>query len=454
MPTRKLYCIAEPDFAAWRAQQSASVRSWLEGAGFRPEKGRWLPCPGPDGGVAAVVAGLGDATPDAFGWYWAGAALADRLPPGEYQLESLLPASAGRLFALGWAHGKYRFRRFRAGDAAQPTAGLMPIDAVDQREVTAASAACAWARDLINTPANHLGPDELEAEAAAFAAAHAGSLRVVRGAELAEGFPLIAAVGQGSPRQPRLLDLTFPKPGKPRVTLVGKGVCFDTGGLNIKPAAGMLLMKKDMGGAAVALATGRLLRELDAPLDLRILLPVVENSVDGLAQRPGDVWRSRKGISVEITNTDAEGRLILADALTLAAEADPDLIVDFATLTGAARVALGPDLPPVFGGDPKLVQALLDAGREQADPLWPMPLWDAYDDELGSRIADLNHAPSGGMAGCVTAALFLRRFVKDPARWLHLDIYGWNARERAGRPVGAEAHGVRAVVEFLRSRFG
>jgi leucyl aminopeptidase len=265
---------------------------------------------------------------------------------------------------------------------------------------------------------------------------------------------LIAAVGQGSPRAPRLLDLRFKRPGRPRVTLVGKGVCFDSGGLDMKPAAGMALMKKDMGGAAVALATAQLLLEQDAPLELRVLIPAVENSVDGHAQRPGDIWRSHKGLTVEITNTDAEGRLVLADALAFAAEDQPDLIIDFATLTGAARVALGPELPPIYSGDPNLLEQLREAGQELADPLWPMPLWDPYDEDLASRIADLNHAPSGGMAGSITAALFLRRFVTAPERWIHLDIYGWNLRERPGRPQGAECQGMRAVAGLLARRYG
>jgi leucyl aminopeptidase len=248
--------------------------------------------------------------------------------------------------------------------------------------------------------------------------------------------------------------LRFARSGAPRVTLVGKGVCFDSGGLDIKAAAGMLLMKKDMGGAACALATAQMLRMLDVKVELRVIIPAVENSVDGAAFRPGDVCRSRKGLTVEIGNTDAEGRLVLADALALAGEDKPDLVVDLATLTGAARIALGAELPPVYGGDASLVGELAGHGQGCADPLWPMPLWDGYDDELSSRIADLNNAPSGGMAGSVTAALFLRRFVADPQRWLHLDIYCWNAKDRPGRPVGGEAQGVRAIANLLRQRYG
>lgn len=448
-----LHCIAENEFAAWRDQQGALVRAWLASSAFKPERGRWLLLPADGGGAGAVVAGLGKASPDELGWFWLAAALADRLPEADYHLATEVDGPTSLLFSLGWAHGQYRYQRYRQrSDPALPR--LVPVAGVDPRQVSAADAAGSWARDLINTPANDLGPDELEQEALQLGQRQGGTLKVVRGTELVRGFPLIAAVGQGSPRAPRLLDLRFARPGKPRVTLVGKGVCFDSGGLDMKPSAGMALMKKDMAGAAVALGTARMLRELDVPVELRVLVPAVENAVDGLAQRPGDVWVSRKGLSVEITNTDAEGRLVLADALALAAEEAPDLIVDFATLTGAARVALGPELPPMYGGDPQLLHQLQTAGRQQADPLWPMPLWEPYDEDLASRIADVNHAPAGGMAGSITAALFLRRFVPAPERWIHLDIYGWNQRDRPGRPQGAEAQGIRAVAALIADRYG
>ncbi len=449
-----LHCVTEPEFASWRDQQAAPVRAWLDAAAFQPERGRWSLLPAPDGTAGCVVAGLGRSVPDGQAWFWLAAGLAQRLPPANYQPAAPLPEGAALQFALGWAYGQYRFQRYRTRSDAAARAGLAPLDGVDPGYLAAATAATAWARDLINTPANDLGPEELEQQTAGLARRLDGQLRVIKGEELKREFPLIAAVGQGSARAPRLLDLRLARPGKPRVTLVGKGVCFDSGGLDIKPSAGMALMKKDMGGAAAALATGQLLRELDVPLDLRVLVPAVENSVDGNAQRPGDVWRSRQGLTVEITNTDAEGRLVLADALTLAAEEHNDLIIDFATLTGAARVALGPEVPPVFGGDPRLLHELQQAGQQVADPVWPMPLWDPYEEELASRIADVNHAPAGGMAGSIMAALFLRRFVPEPSRWIHLDIYGWNTRERPGRPQGAEAHGVRAVAQLLMRRAG
>jgi leucyl aminopeptidase len=451
-----LHCVSEPEFAAWRDAQAAPVRAWLEATAFQPERGRWALLPDAGGNATGVVVGLGRQPPaDMPGWFWLAAGLSDRLPSGSYALAAEPPERIALAMTLGWTYGGYRFQRYRnGGPAPVRRPHLVPPASVDTHYVAAATSAAAWARDLVNTPSNDMGPAELEQEARALAARAAGAIRVIEGEDLRRDFPLIAAVGQGSPRAPRLIDLSFPRPGAPRITLVGKGVCFDSGGLDIKPSAGMLLMKKDMGGAAAALATAQLLREMEVPVDLRVLVPAVENSVDGASFRPGDIWPSRKGLRVEITNTDAEGRLVLADALALAAEDGPDLIVDFATLTGAARVALGPELPPVYGGDPALVEALRAQGERLADPLWPMPLWDGYEDDLTSRVADLNNAPAGGMAGSITAALFLRRFITDPARWLHLDIYAWNARERPGRPPGAEAQGIRAVAALIATRYG
>jgi leucyl aminopeptidase len=444
-----LHCVSAAQYPAWCSDQTPAVRKWLESSAFAPDRGRWLLLPGGEDPIGVVV-GTGKQPLNHREWFWLGAALADRLPAGLFRLD---PAVPGQAFALGWEQGTYRFSRYQGAAALPQGARLELPEGVDAGYLQAATRASQLVRDLINTPANDMGPDELEQAAASLVSRFTGALQVVRGAALAAQFPLIAAVGQGSPRAPRLLDLHFARAGAPRVTLVGKGVCFDTGGLDMKPSSGMALMKKDMGGAAAALATAQMLCELKVPLDLRVLIPAVENSVDGNAFRPGDIWRSRKGLTVEITNTDAEGRLVLADALALASETSPDLLVDFATLTGAARVALGPELPPAFSGNPELARELQAHGDAVQDPVWPMPLWDPYDDELSSRIADLNNAPSGGMAGSITAALFLRRFVADPARWIHLDIYGWNPRERAGRPQGAEAQAIRAVVELLRHRF-
>jgi leucyl aminopeptidase len=299
-----------------------------------------------------------------------------------------------------------------------------------------------------------LGPEELAQAATDLAKQFGASVRVVIGDELVRSYPLIHAVGMGSPRAPRLIDLRWGDANAPRVTIVGKGVCFDSGGLDIKPSASMLLMKKDMGGAACALALAHLLMRLKAPIQLRVLIPAVENSVDGLSFRPGDVLRSKKGITVEIGNTDAEGRLVLADALTEADSERPQLLIDLATLTGAARVALGPELPPVYSTDENLVSALKTCGEEEADYVWPMPLWPGYEDELASKIADVGNVSASAFAGSIIAALFLKRFVTHTPSWLHLDIFAWNSKDRPGRPVGAEVQGVRALYRLIRARFG
>lgn len=451
--TLPLHCLTEPALAAWRSAQPAPVRQWLERHGFKADCGRWLIVPDSRGEPAAVIVGLGERTPDSQAWFWLAAGLADRLPPGNYHLAPPAPADE-MLFVLGWTQGGYRFARYRSRGSLPRRPHLDPGQGVDISYVQAATRATAFARDLINTPANDMGPAELAQAAQGLCTEFGGRLQVIEGEALASGYPLIAAVGRGSPRPPRLLDLRLAQPGAPRVTLVGKGVCFDSGGLDIKPAAGMLLMKKDMGGAACALATAQLLAELKVPLDLRVLVPAVENSVDGESFRPGDVWPSRKGLTVEIGNTDAEGRLVLADALAAAGEEEPDLIIDFATLTGAARIALGAELPAAYSGNPQLLADLSHHGGRLADPVWPMPLWDGYEDELSSRVADINNAPSGALGGSITAALFLRRFVTRAGNWMHLDLHAWNVKERPGRPVGAEAQCVRAVAALLQQRYG
>ena len=446
-----IHLLQDSQLADWLAGAPEHTRCWLQAQGFKAERGRWLAIPADSGTTAAIVAGLGGGQGSLL---WLAAGLADRLPAGDYQLANRLPAGQGTAFMLGWLLGGYRYDRYRSSVKLTGLARLSPPAGADLAYAVAAAGAELWARDLINTPANDLGPDELQAAAAQLCQQHGGQLTVTSGPQLTADFPLIAAVGRASPRAPRLLDLLFSKPGAPRVTLVGKGVCFDTGGLDIKPAAGMQLMKKDMGGGACVLALARLLRTLSAPIELRVLIAAVDNSIAGDAFRPGDVLRSRQGLSVEIGNTDAEGRLILADALTLASEQPSDLLIDLATLTGAARVALGPELPAVYSGDPVLAGALQATGLHSDDPLWAMPLWRSYEDDLSSRIADLNNAGSSGFAGSITAALFLSRFVTDPSRWLHVDLYAWNPRERPGRPVGGEAQAVRALYALIRQRYG
>jgi leucyl aminopeptidase len=332
---------------------------------------------------------------------------------------------------------------------------LLPPVGADVVAAEREARACAEARDLINRPANSLGPAELAEVVRAVAAAHGADCRVLVGEELlAANYPMVHAVGRAASREPRLIDLRWGDERHPKVTLVGKGVCFDSGGLDIKPSAGMALMKKDMGGAAVALGLAGLLMARRAPVRLRLLIPAVENAIGGDAYRPGDVLRSRLGLSVEVNNTDAEGRLVLADALTEACSESPTLLLDFATLTGAARTALGPDLPAAFSNDAALLAAAHRCGDAVHDPVWPMPLWDGYDDELASRNADLSNVAPSAFAGAIFGALFLRRFVTAGTPWAHFDLYAWNPRERPGRPVGGEAHCLRMAHRLIRERVG
>jgi leucyl aminopeptidase len=449
-----LWLTSEAHLPALLAQLAPEQAAWLQHHAFQAERGRVLSVPGTGGSVVAAVVGLGAlANPASMQW-WDAAALPERLPAGHYVLAEALPAEVATQFALGWLLGSYRYNRFRSQPKAASGARLVQPAGADLRYAHEAAIAISWARDLINAPANELGPEQLAQAASGLAEEFDGQCSIVTGAELQREYPLVHAVGAGSVRAPRLIDCRWPKAGAPRLTLVGKGVCFDSGGLDLKPSAGMLLMKKDMGGAACALALARLLLALDAPVQIRLLIPAVENSVSGAAFRPGDVWRSRKGLSVEIGNTDAEGRLVLADALAEADTECPDLLIDLATLTGAARTALGPDVPALFSTDLQLAEQARDAGERQSDPLWPLPLWAGYDDELASRIADLNNVSASPFAGAIIAALFLKRFVTATSAWLHVDLYGWNPRERPGRPLGAEAQGVRALYALIRHKFG
>jgi len=447
--------IDEAGLAAFVATLSAAERSWLESVNFKAERHRVLMLPGADGRPSAALLGLG-AAPGALKLeWWQVSGLPERLPAGRYFFADDLAAETRYQACLGWFLGEYRYSRYKPEPIAkraelQQSAADQACELARQR-----ARAVTYARDLINTPANDLGPAELAETAAALAARFSASYRCVTGeALLAENYPLIHAVGRASVREPRLIDLHFGDERHPKVTLVGKGVCFDSGGLDIKPAAGMLLMKKDMAGAAVALALAQRLMERGAPVRLRVLIAAVENSIGGAAFRPGDVLRSRRGLTVEIGNTDAEGRLVLADALCEADDEQPDLLLNFATLTGAARVALGPDLPAVFSPDEELLQQVQQAGRREIDPVWPLPLWDAYDDELNSRIADLNNVASSAFAGAIFGALFLRRFVAKSRSWAHFDLYGWNARERPGRAVGGEAQCVRLLDRLIGERYG
>jgi leucyl aminopeptidase len=446
--------VGEQGLRAWLEVQSPAVRSWVTAQAFQGEKHRILLVPTPSGdGIAGAVVGLGHVPDLSEPTMWSSAGIPDRLPPGRYRFAGTFSAVAATHLTLGWEYGSYRFTRYRKSSGELPS--LFAPAGADLEYVRLASQALGEARDLINTPANDLGPAELGEAVQRLALQHEAECRIIVGEELLrQNYPLIYEVGKGSARDPRLIDMRWGKRGAPQVTLVGKGVCFDTGGLDIKPSSGMILMKKDMGGAALALALARMLMDADAPVQLRLLIPAVENSISGRSYRPSDVLRSRQGLTVEIGNTDAEGRLVLADALSEADRDEPALLIDLATLTGAARVALGPELPAIYSTPPELAAELRDIGERESDPMWPMPLWSGYDEDLASRIADLNNVSSTQFAGSIIGALFLRRFVTRTRNWLHGDVYAWNARERPGRPIGADPHTVRALYRLIRQRFG
>ncbi|HET7809571.1 MAG TPA: leucyl aminopeptidase family protein [Steroidobacteraceae bacterium] len=451
---RPIWLVGEQGLRPWLEMQPAAVRSWVAAQGFQAEKHKLLVVPSAGGdSIGGVVAGLGP-TPDlSEPSIWTSAGLPDRLPPGRYRFAGTFSAVGATHLTLGWEYGSYRFTRYRKSGAELPA--LVTPAGADLEYVRLASQALGEARDLINTPANDLGPAELGEAVQRLALQHEAECRIIVGEELLrQNYPLIYEVGKGSAREPRLIDLRWGRRGLPQVTLVGKGVCFDTGGLDIKPSSGMILMKKDMGGAALALALARMLMDADAPVQLRLLIPAVENSISGRSYRPSDVLRSRQGLTVEVGNTDAEGRLVLADALSEADREEPALLIDLATLTGAARVALGPELPAIYSLPGELAQELREIGERESDPMWPMPLWAGYDDDLASRVADLNNVSSTPFAGSIIGALFLKRFVQRTRNWLHADVYAWNARERPGRPIGADPHTVRALYRLIRQRFG
>ena len=396
--------------------------AWCAANDFRGERQRVLPVPASDGTLAGVLVGCGrSADPEDLAPVF-GAALAERLPAGTFRIASELGPVAATALALGFGIGCYRYTRYRKS-ASPPKASLCWPRAADRAYVRRAIAADRLARDLINTPAADLGPAELAVAIASLADRTAATYTEIVGDDLlTQGYPAVHAVGRAASAAPRVCELRHGEHG-PRVTLIGTGVCFDTGGLDLKPSSAMGLMKKDMGGAACVLALAQMLIDARVPVRLRVIVPVVENSVSAAAFRPGDVLRTRKGLTVEVGNTDAEGRLILADALAAAMEEGPDLVIDLATLTGAARVALGAELPAAFSGSAALLAELQAHAELARDPLWPLPLWDGYDDELASKIADLCNVSSGGQAGAIIAALFLRRFVSEPAAWLHVDLY-------------------------------
>ncbi|AXC48689.1 leucyl aminopeptidase family protein [Paracoccus suum] len=442
----------------WPADLPAGARTHAEACGFTGKAGQTCLLPGGvEGGLAGALFGWGapgprtDAAPrERFPL----ARAVDTLPLGTTWRLAAIPTGVDQgIASLGWLLGLYRFDRYTKPAEGPARAAPICPEGVDRARIEALAAGEALSRDLINTPASDLGPAELEAAARTLAERCGATVEVTTGGDLlAANLPMIHAVGRAaaSDRAPRLIDLRFPGSG-PRVTLVGKGVCFDTGGLDIKPPSAMGLMKKDMGGAAAVLGLAQMLADLGLTKDiqLRVLIPAVENAIAGDAMRPGDILTSRKGLTVEVNNTDAEGRLVLADALALAAEEAPDWLISMATLTGAARVALGPDLPPMFCDDDDAAAVLLAAGRAAADPIWRMPFWEPYEAMIEPGIADLDNAPSGGFAGAITAALFLRRFTEGAARYAHFDIYGWQPASAPGRPKGGVQQGARAILTAL-----
>ncbi|MBK1870906.1 leucyl aminopeptidase family protein [Aestuariivirga sp. YIM B02566] len=425
-----------------------AARTWLKASGFVGQPGRHALVPDKAGNLHQVFYGIAEtAKPgEAFDF----ARLVRVLPDAAYRIDGELPDLRGAV--MGWLLETYRFERYRKPSTPAPR--LVCPSELDRAALLTAAEAHFMVRDLVNTPSADMGPDELEKAARQVASRHRAKLRVIAGEKLRRDFPMVHTVGQASPRRPRLIDFTWGPARAPKVTLVGKGVCFDTGGLDIKPASGMLTMKKDMGGAANVLGLAQMIMAARLKLRLRVLIPAVENSIAGNAFRPGDVLTSRKGIRVEIGNTDAEGRLVLGDALALADEESPDLLIDMATLTGAARVALGPDLPPFYTDDEGLAADLARHAMAVNDPIWRMPFWAPYYALIESNIAELNNAGESGFAGSVTAALFLKRFVERARSYVHFDIFAWTPAAKPGRPKGGEAQAIHALFGAIAERYG
>ena len=436
-------------FDAWLADRPAGVRAWVESTGFKAAPRSLSLVAGEDGALASVLFGV-----EAHDDFWAYADLPGRLPAGSYRIDARMERAAATGAALGWALGCYAYDRYAAKRSAPVPALVWPAGA-DRAHVRSAAEATTTIRDLINTPASDLGPAELAASVRSVGEAKGAEVAEIKGAALLRrGYPTIHAVGRASANDPRLVDLRWGRADAPKVTMIGKGVCFDSGGLDIKPARGMLRMKKDMGGAAHVLGLAQMVMAAGLDVRLRVLVPAVENSISGNALRPLDIVRTRSGIAVEVGNTDAEGRLILCDAITEAESEGPDLLIDCATLTGAARVALGPELPAFFCNDDALARELASAGEAVSDPLWRLPLWRPYRRMLDSKTADISNVSEGGMAGAITAALYLQEFVNGTTPWIHLDVMAWNLTARPGRPVGGEAQGVRALYALIESRYG
>ena len=441
--------IQRSEFNSWLKKQSASMRRWTKNTGFTAKIGDHCLVAAPEGTLLRVLAGAKDCK-----GIWSLAHLPLVLPSGTYFIDHELERDAANNIAIGWAMACYRFEKYKTVKSHNKTPVLVWPDACDQGEVKRTADATSLARDLINTPAEDMGPAELAAAARQVARLHKAKYYSITGDTLLEkNFPTIHAVGRAASREPRLLDITWGRRGAPKLTLVGKGVCFDTGGLDLKSASGMSRMKKDMAGAACVLALSHMIMDAGIDVRLRVLIGAVENSVSGNAYRPADVIKTRAGITVEIGNTDAEGRLVMCDALALAAEDNPDLIIDYSTLTGAARVALGTELAAYFCNDEKFAAELQKAGEMVCDPVWRLPLWQEYRYLLDSSVADINNVGSVGQGGAITAALYLSEFISDKISWVHFDIMGWNTRSRSGRPIGGDVMGVRAIYSVLEKKF-
>jgi leucyl aminopeptidase len=445
-PAIDLVPLRKSEFKAWERQVPSRLQRWARASGFEAKPGQCLALPDDEGNISSYVFGMQER-----GWLFQLATVYKELPAGNYVLSSDWTFEQVCQATLGWGLAAYRFDRYKKNGQPLRMLRIAPETAVRVQPLR--DAHC-LVRDLINTPTEHMGPEQLADAVAAEADRFGAKVQIVAGDDLlTHHFPAIHAVGRASVHAPRLVEMSWGQTDAPLVALLGKGVCFDTGGLDLKNAQGMALMKKDMGGAAHALALARLVMLRELPVRLLLIIPAVENSVAGNAYRPGDVIATRKGLSVEIGNTDAEGRVVLSDALAYACEQNPDLVIDFATLTGAARVALGPDLPALFCNTPGLGESILKAGEECEDPLWMMPLYQPYVEQIRSPIADLNNSSKSSYAGCITAALFLEHFVTADTPWVHIDTFAWNQSGRPGRPEGGEAIGLRAVFNYLISRY-
>jgi leucyl aminopeptidase len=435
------------EWKSWLNKQDLALQQWALTNKFIAKAGSFCLIPDNKNGLSKVLVGIRKPLD-----IWSLAALPELLPVGHYHLDATLDRKLADMVMLGWLMGSYRFARYKK--QSNEFAILRPPAGCDMASVQALADAIFLARDLINTPANDLGPEELAVACKKVATKHKAEYNEIIGEDLLKkNFPAIYTVGMASSRAPRLIDIRWGNKKHPKVTLVGKGVCFDSGGLDIKTSAGMKLMKKDMGGAACLLALAQVIMQQKLPVRLRLLVPAVENAISGNAYRPSDVIATHKGLTVEVGNTDAEGRLILCDALALADKEKPDLLIDCATLTGAARTALGTDIPALFTQDDRLAKDLLDHSEAQNDPLWRLPLWPGYRDMLNSSIADINSAPDSGYAGAITAALFLKEFVTETKKWAHIDMMAWNLSKRPGRPVGGEAMAIRALYSFIKAHF-